>query len=675
MDGRIPEGELAGLALLGEAGFTRRANAQADAEAVARSVVEDAEQLAAAYRYWATAFEAIGEDAFGDGDAPGLRLAQATPGSLPQLARNDLVAVTAELREKMAANLRQRDEGRSADGIVYNAMVQSPCVASAANIAKEVLCPPTGKTAKPKAESPTVLLDRLKAFKTEAARRQGLAQQQGRKATGFSVLEIAQGIRATRELYDTARRFRYCTWNRQEFDIPFSELQALYMQEGALVVTPPRDSFRHAPLIATVTGSDCRSEAVSFTTDWGGTARRPGFNLVFTLSPEAAGQDRDMRLQAVQTNLLVLGGLDNIVYSRLLGCEGNGGPVDELIALLSWAYGPTLAPLRIGMTMAHIEQQADPMPWQRLLDSVDSELEGLIATHTVGRLPNDPSLGYIEGKSLRGVESAIEPDDVLACLRVQARWYASRRWPRTLLAHCHRIYPALAKLPRFSPFVTYIRFHVQDSVFMYILMSAVICLGQLEQWHNRHRTAHSSPVLQALRASAYQRQRAAYDKLVDALVPERDSWRRYLDEIWRRRGRARAARAARAASPAARLRILQGPRPFVPEDLWRHVGLMAWLGTSLIEPIEPSARQSENARIAFKVIQAINDLELLDPICKALEFTPLHALVSVGVMGVPATGDYVNAAEILAKAHSFERLRLTYARAVAEAGLTAMDAQ
>lgn len=101
------------------------------------------------------------------------------------------------------------------------------------------------------------------------------------------------------------------------------------------------------------------------------------------------------------------------------------------------------------------------------------------------------------------------------------------------------------------------------------------------------------------------------------------------------------------------------------DDAWRHVGLInsfqnanreSWIknGTS-------SAKFKKFAQYVRDFLSFINDRRLLPLLLVGLEYTPSS---TVEKLGIPGSGG-----SALVKAHSFERLRLIYEKAMNDAGV------
>ncbi len=608
----------------------------------AQTIAKDPGRLNSSYHYWRTLFADSNENVFDAADTPAMRLAK----SLADDEFSNLLPKRSHLTEPI-----------DLEGTV----TYSGCLVSAEEIAKSI-----------RGESGTnkTLFEDLRAFATAALSPRSIADS----------AQVARGIRAARELYDVSRRFSYCQANSKEYSVPFAELLSLYRTEGALSVTPPEDSFEHGPLIDTRTKTDpqadqdqaeppCRVARVSLfdqimpgtdDTPRPGRTERPGFNLVyrFRSTTDASKNDVSLKFDLLYRNIVVIGGLDTIQNPRL-------SPNDELMQFMRAARKgpPIFAFMRVinetrkklagtrskfwnrqrppktqqeflddvatGLAMAEIEQRQELPSAEELLESILPELSGLIDVH---RFETKVRSGHTDVHLLGDRYGT----DTYNCLRVQARWYASRMRPHTLVAQAHRT-EKLMNLPRFSPFVTYLRFHAGDAVFMGVLLRTITQLDKLDKVWEKEKSTWGNSFRKAFASSKWSKSQS--NKLEKML---RTHW-----------------------------------APKVPkETAWRHIGLIdaikrrggapTWL--KHLKPIRPDPRLEITANVARQTIEAIANQGLIEAVNLALEFTPISKLVSLKMVPIP-DGSRLRARWPLANAHSFERKRLTYEDAAKRAAL------
>lgn len=602
----------------------------------AEKVVRDILRLESSYFYWSERFTEMKERVFDGPDAadgPATRFAKALP-NLP-------LSVLLEEREYLFLGNLPRLRG----GDRANIMRDAGCLLSAAEIAASIDSAGTSDS----------LFQDLRAFR--------LAGEQGVVPPLFPIASAeGRGLRAARELFDVARRYGFANRNEQEFNVPFAELLALHRWEGAFCITPPADSFAHGPLIAT--NAECRTAGVTLKPAG---PERPGFVLVF---PVQQGDTMALLLNKMLTrNLLVTGGLDSLVAWHTTDgsdelrqfmdmAKGDSGVKNE------FGFGPGLAPsskaplypvLFTNLVMSELEHSVPLPSTQKLLGDVLRELQDLSDAH--GTL-------WIETRA-RGATTDIHlktdaaGTSTFLCLRVLAKWYASRMWPRTLLARRDRVGP-LNAMPRFSPFLTYLRFHVGDPFFVGILLRALVSLDALYAVWNSVGSAGKRTwgkrLVASLKASHWS---SVPKKIKNQLKQDRESW----------------------------VKVKSAGRGNREETVWRHVGLIDALRHSGTPPAwlqaaqPPSLAIDEAATVVQRTLKMVDDYGLLETLALGFEYTPITTLVEQGVFRLPERKpsqvpqsfrpDLVGAARTtewqkvearapLAKAHNFERLRLVY---------------
>lgn len=561
-------------------------------------IAADLTRLGEAYQYWRRAFEALGEDPFAaTPDTPAMRFARLLPAG-----RYD--ALLPERRHLTSA---------------LDAMTQeSGCLASVEDLAKAV-----------DSGSGEGLFKDVLAFA-------GAAIEPKSSTDGAA---IARGIRGCRELFDAARRFAYCKMIGEALGLTAAECLALFRQEGALGVTPPVASYPHGPLIRT--GFVCRVSTVSL---FDRSAERSGFvlNYEFRVQTDALTTEVSRSFDALYRNILVVGGLDSIVLPRLPA-------TDELVhfltqarnkAVLSAAYADLLKVYRetqaktrtrpiniawkrsqqglfdelsIGLTMARLEAGTTSPKVLYVLDDLAADMAGLVDAHPT-------STSKVGGVTRLFLEDDDAGSGVQACLKVLLRWMASRADPRTLYARRDRP-GSFTDFDRFSPFVTYLRFHSGDAIFMGIVLRCIVAFESLDAAWKKNRGRWGEAFRDALGASLWSK--------AEGRVLKSD-----LETHW---------------------------KPKVgQEDAWRHLGLLDALRSHPSAPDwvtpapAPSPRLLKTAEVAARVMNAIRDQGIQDALEKALEFTPVSDLLALGV--VPNS----DLRPVFSKSHSFERARKVY---------------
>jgi hypothetical protein len=457
-----------------------------------------------------------------------------------------------------------------------------------------------------------------------------------------------RGLRGIRELHDLIRRFRFCDELATTAKVPFSELLALFRQEGALVVPPPADSFAHAPLIRT-RSQTCRTPDV----DPVGVAR-PGFLLTvhqFKRLLLGANRDEDLTrsLILIISNLNVTGGLDDITNPRLPGLkafqEKRGTPVDELLRTLiqvipklpAKGYVSRLTGVGgwrvlLGLLWAEVEfaepRRVSDVELQVTMLRLSQIVSELVEAHT--RLEDDthPSDLFlsadISGKPTR------------LCLEVAVKWYASRGRPMTLLARRDR--DSTEDLPEFGPFGTYLRYHLGDITFVGVLL----------------RTIFHCPELIIAAQSQWKR-----------VAPERAKGA--IEEFVKNNGEAMIQAAAKALVVWKKIpstveigEARANPRLPGDEERWHNLGLSKSQIALTGKPSEPglAAKVAKNADIVRDLLSMLAKGRLLEGLMAILEWTSTKTLVHKGVMDGLGRGQ--KGLEALEKVHSFARLEETY---------------
>jgi hypothetical protein len=200
-------------------------------------------------------------------------------------------------------------------------------------------------------------------------------------------------------------------------------------------------------------------------------------------------------------------------------------------------------------------------------------------------------------------------------------------------------------LPRFSPFVTYLRFHSGDATFMGVLLRIITKLDKLDKEWEKEKSTWGDSFREAFASSRWSK--------------------------------------ARSNTLAKMLRTHWATEKVKEQTAWRHIGLIetiknrggapTWL--KHLKPVKPDPSLETTANVARQTIEAVADQGLIDAVNLALEFTPISKLVSLRMVPIPhKPGETQEQARlrarlILANAHSFERKRLAYEDAAKRAGL------
>jgi len=586
------------------------------------------------YEYWLKLFVDLNANIFEDSNTPAMELGHETP--------DDKMRNLSFLQKRNNLTTLE-DEKRMVS--------MSGCLVSLKEIARSIS----------PMETEDSLLESVQAFKTAASSLDSAAVDREK---------VKHGIIAVRELFDVCRRYSFCSKLSDEYEVPFEELLALYRQEGALAVTPPKDSFKFGPLIRT--GTICRRDEVTlFANDdpdaanWQ-SASRPGFDLVylFNVATDAIpSRVESCKVDLLVRNLLVVGGLDTIVqprlpsqdelvqFMRMAGIGGKRSSPSEAVQKIKLTYRNKLAGVKrrldktqqqlldelcIGLVMAEIEQRPELPKAEELLDLLWLRISSLIDSYDYE--PKPPR----DGADIHLLGDWTSTDTYL-CLQVQAQWYASRQIPSTLVSRSDRS-GKINDLGQFSPFLSYLRFHAGDVIFLGILLRTMTNLDQLDARWKKDKLGQDF-----------------HDKLTAS------SW---------------------SGSPFPQLKnSLNDYWTKVPiNDAWRHIGLIeaikargdipSWLKDA--EKCDP--RHATIKEVARQTIEAIADNDLLPALTCVLEFTPVSTLRDLRIVpevkypNMPDPAERKKAEEeaprrSLVNAHSFERMRIVYASSLAKAGL------
>lgn len=569
----------------------------ADALAIAASP----KALRESFDYWNAQFGKLGVDPFGAAGDPALTFSR-------QLSDDPL-------RRAAAADWKM-DKAIKAIG----------CMLSTREIAVHIAR--ISEAAPPFVVTPTIVFEFLRAFKAAATAKAPVVSA-GELAT------VARGLIAAREIFDVARRYAFCF--QADSEVTTAEALALFRQEGGLALTPPAESLPHAPVI--LTGSGCRNAAVTID-DRERRAERPGYNLVFRRTAEVSPVPLSFSIEGVLMNLLIVGGLDSIINSK--ATKGDElreifenlivAPVDAAGAEIGEVLGKKLRGLQRtqtvrvlnamgGFAMLELDEKVQ-LPLPELLGHAWLEMSRLIDAH--------PCVEMSPGGDIHLSNSSPE-DDSFTCLRVQKRWYKSRMRLETILPRRDR-HPVEPPLPTLSPFLTYLRFHSGDAIFMGLLLRFVARLDAF---------ASKKSIGPRFKA-AYEAARSTWDTRAKSEWPRHRALLERYEKIWIKK-------------------VVATPER---ETVWRHVGLIKELKTRTKDLTWIKDAQSDElediGRIATQVITTIHSFRLFPVLERLFYDTPITALFRL----VPNLSDKWK--NVFAKAHTFEALRAAYAAALAK---------
>jgi hypothetical protein len=260
-------------------------------------------------------------------------------------------------------------------------------------------------------------------------------------------------------------------------------------------------------------------------------------------------------------------------------------------------------------------------------------LNDLFASHQIEVQPNK-----ISGKLINIclVGNATAPDTYL-CLKIQAMWYATRKFPYTMLALKDRDPLFKNELPSFSPFVTYLRFHADELIFLGIIIRLLKGFKALKKFWMAKSASKKLPgsiklpdiakTDQAIIKNAFEIIKAIK---IDSSHPIKTWISLGLVEYYTNKR--------------------NNPKWFT----------LAHLNTSSQDYI---TRKTE-ASIALQIITIIKKYELVATLNLMLEYTPIHIFFDEKVFeneDKPEKRLFMS--KVFTKAHSFERVRLVYKEA------------
>lgn len=452
-----------------------------------------------------------------------------------------------------------------------------------------------------------------------------------------------RGLIAVREVHDALDRLRLARRHAAPNGMSVSAALAAFRQEGGLVIAPDAPSIEQAPPIVTdldrlLRGDRevmdlCRTPFV-----WldGRRPLRRGHQLVLP-------GDSSTEL-LVRVNLLVTGGLDSVVQAEWLPNVGLNDPKlgesvaaaktmkdhDELLTAFGQRARESMAqyPWSLGVVATRLEACESPDSVADAFNEGVADTRALLASHQSESV--ERGRGQDRFRRLRSVvvdgRGATE-----RALEVYLRWLSSRRRYDTLLSWEHRrlLGSSAQGLPKLSPFLTYLRFHVADAHFVGILLRLLVHLPTLVTRWTKHRREWSrakslTDVLGKKKLSVLSTRLAPLQKAVAAWKP-------------------------------------------VAAPFWRFRGVGPLLGGNLRGNDDNRIR---TAAVVALLLQTIEECDLWDAIAIALEYTPPSTLGSRRYAddGLDIIGGARKDAEddIMRKAHSYEALRLAYAKWLGE---------
>ena len=573
--------------------------------AAALDIAGDLERLRDATEHWRMRFEQLGEPAFSGGESEAIKWIETLENG--------------ELRRAPAARRYTTPKGQ---------IRKFGCLVSAREIADHINArfPELQKN-----QSSSALRIWLREL-DQASRRSTAPATNTERATA------ARGLIAARELYDAARRFRYCRpLPELEDQVTRAELLALFRQEGSFVVSPPADTLPYAPVTLTNT-EGCRSAKTS---NEEGEVVRNGFCLmckkpeILTDSPEARS------VYSAFVNLLAVGGLDTIalpsrtesdellkVFEAFIDAAENGG--------LGGRPEPTALPrffrtrealrsrdekkllLRLMLGLAIVRLDAGELPEvDVLLVRAWADVVRVMEVHNSVAQGQDLALVNHNNATL----SEVDRDDAARVIEVQQRWYASRRKPETLLAHLDRRDRGKALEP-FTPFVSYLRYNAGEAIFVGILLRCLLQFPSLLK--SKRGSKDFQKNLRDVQKTWTTDEKSYFKDVLRSLKRYESFWR---DRVGK-------------------------------DTAWRHVGLIAKLRSSSAPAWLPTAADPDElkkaAGVAVQVVDCLHRLRLFPAMMTLLEQTPINDLFET-VSGLDKRWQV-----IFARAHTFVALRSAF---------------
>ena len=322
------------------------------------------------------------------------------------------------------------------------------------------------------------------------------------------VAAVGRGLRCARELLDVAKRIALARNNYRAHltgvsGASFAEPLSLHWNEGSFAVAPSWRSYTAGPLILALPRTPNPNDA-----ELGGyrvanviynaPVIRPGF-IVYHGWKSTWTTAADARGDLCNANLMTLGGLDNVLLwkPRSAGTDQDHTK-DELWRVLTTlfsrrGFGTFDHRVVYGFCLADLEIAAG----EPTTVGLDLAIARTGAVYTVEAEP-------VPDAATRAFAAVREEDDARNTangLDLASRWYASRRTVRTLLAWRDRTNPLFAG-EFLSPYLTYLRYHQGDVLFMRTLMSTLRGLAELERsWDRLLRTASRRAAFDAAQAN------------------------------------------------------------------------------------------------------------------------------------------------------------------------------
>jgi hypothetical protein len=471
-----------------------------------------------------------------------------------------------------------------------------------------------------------------------------------------------RAIYACRELLNFALRFDFATKALSQIPdqgLEFTELLALHRWEGAFAVPPADESFQRGPLIQATfgtTGARTASTAVP------GLTRPYCFNVV---SSAAAMSVPEAKMNAMQSSMLGDAGLDNLVtWGRLAKDEcllvgevaANRGSLRSTINGLLGVpadikASPFLRTIMHGLFMSLAELQP------RSATSIASDVETRLNNLAVKSQTNAAKTRVVSWELATFAAAR-------ARVTTGFEWYASRSRPATLAAVRDRT-PAMRTMARFTPFVTYLRYHAGDVIFMGVLLRLLRDLPRLKaawtaapngEWRTEV-NGQGIDLAAALPAGFSTWSTAELKQLNDDLrVWNDDAYYNVREGV-----------------------DLDGDhKPDLKgEAVWRHIGLIASLPPESWLPAADSTdpqivKVDRLAAVALRTVELIRTKNLQPAIQVALEFARYQDLFAPGSALASGAAGFRGVEEpqsLFAKTESFIRFQKFFAAAASAASL------
>lgn len=443
--------------------------------------------------------------------------------------------------------------------------------------------------------------------------------------------ESSRLLRLVRETFDAVRRLSTGEALAGRFGLETSEALALIRQEAAFVVPPTTDTYELAPLVST--GPGCRN----VNTSWLGL---PSFNHDYFNTAYRCVEVRPISDAQVGSTMRFDLGFHNLLFSGLDIIAHPALPDgDDLtaIAFSAWtasnaprsvqnaartagasvhhAARGTLAHLALGFLMNQVASEGGvpKRSPENLLEAATNRVVELIDAHPAKLVGENVVL-----------QSAGRETDLI--LSEMCQWYASRRWWRTLLPiQVQSLKPELAP-GAMSPFLTYLRFHTGDEIFVGILLRLLAQLKDIRRRVTPPLDNHARAVAAAIGQIS---QRAP-------VMPIDDLAKTWLDSVWKRLGNRRPPNATSGVRNRAS---------------WRHLGLAAaWVGqVPWLQRFPENPESRDAGLVVTEFVSAADEMNLYP----YLEACLHHIRVDDLVPRVVIPGNR----QALVNCHSFERYR------------------